>query len=340
MTNTDKHSLAKQAFERMQQHGIVPTPENYAIWFRYIEGSNAELVREVDALLAGGLAFSEENTAYLHSKYIASKAQEKKIEDVATDTQKVLAEVQKLVAEFSGETTNYNKGIDKALTDISANLDEGNVKNIVRTLVETTKTLKASGEAMNQKLAESNREINNLKKNLQQVTAESQRDHLTGAYNRKTFEKYYDEYVEHANAKNSELCLLILDIDHFKKFNDTYGHLIGDEVLKIVARTLTDTLKGRDIVARFGGEEFVILLPDTPIDVGMRVADILRTTISSKELKRKDTGENFGTITVSMGVARYRHGGTDTLPTLLKRADDALYKSKHDGRNRVSRETP
>ena len=109
-------------------------------------------------------------------------------------------------------------------------------------------------------------------------------------------------------------------------------------MLKIVARTLSDTLKGRDIVARFGGEEFVILLPDTPLEVATRVSDMLRNAISSKELKRKDTGENYGTITVSMGVTRYRHG-SDTLSVLTKRADDALYKSKRDGRNRVTSET-
>jgi diguanylate cyclase len=337
MTISEKQNLAKQAFALMEQHQVSPSPENYAIWFHYVQGANPELKRDVDAVFEAGLAFSEKNTSYLYHKYMLGGTQEKKVEDMAADTNKILQEVQRMVNEFSGETTNYNKGVDKALTDMSQTVDSGNVKNIVQTLMAATKTLKASGEQMNRKLVESNSEINKLKKNLQQVTAESQRDFLTGAYNRKTFEKFYEDYAELAKTKNGELCLIILDIDHFKQFNDKFGHLIGDEVLKIVARTLTDTLKGRDIVARFGGEEFVILLPDTPIEVGMRVADMLRTTISSKELKRKDTGAVFGSITVSMGVARYRHG-SDTLPTLTKRADDALYRSKREGRNRVTAE--
>ncbi|MDX1975372.1 MAG: GGDEF domain-containing protein, partial [Rickettsiales bacterium] len=149
-------------------------------------------------------------------------------------------------------------------------------------------------------------------------------------------EKMFDENALVAKEQNKQLCLIILDIDHFKSFNDRFGHLLGDEVLKTVARTLTDCLKGRDVVARFGGEEFVVILPDTPIEGALKVAEMIRSTISTKELKRKDTGETFGTITVSMGVASF-HPTSDTLPTLVKRADDALYKAKHNGRNQVIR---
>jgi diguanylate cyclase len=141
-----------------------------------------------------------------------------------------------------------------------------------------------------------------------------------------------------AKETQGELCLLMIDIDHFKKFNDRFGHLIGDEVLKTVAKTLINTLKGQDMVARFGGEEFVVILPTTKIEGAMIVAESIRSAIASKELKRKDTGESFGVITISMGVARFRHD-SDTLPLLMKRADDALYESKKNGRNRVTRES-
>lgn len=329
--------LGKQAIELMEKHQIAPSPENYAIWYRYVETSNPGLSEEIDKILTNHLPFGETTTQYLYNKFIISDSKQKAVEDAAFDTQKVLAEVQKLVQDFSGETSNYNKGVDRALTDISKNLDEGNVKNIVRNLVETTKALKANGEQMSKKLEESTTEINSLRQNLQQVTAESQRDSLTGLYNRKTFEKFFDQYAQQALENKSELCLMIIDIDHFKQFNDKFGHLIGDEVLKIVSRALTDGLKGRDIVGRFGGEEFTVLLPETPLEGAMKVADIIRGTIASKELKRRDTGENYGRITVSIGVAHYRHG-SDTLPALTKRADDALYKSKREGRNRVTKE--
>jgi diguanylate cyclase len=329
---------AKKTLELLTQHSLPPTPENYSIWYHYVMGSNAEIVREINAILANKLVFSEDTSHYLYNKYINTSVTQRKIDDAANDTQKVLQAVSHMVQDFAGETKSYSKGVDEALTDISKNLEEGNVKNIVQGLMETTKALKERGEQMNKKLEESQGEISQLRRNLQQVTLESQRDFLTGTYNRKTFEKFFEEYEGAAKQDNTELCMIIIDVDHFKQFNDKYGHLIGDEVLKIVARSLTDSLKGRDIVARFGGEEFLVLLPDTPIDIAARVADNIRQTISAKELKRKDTGENYGTITVSMGIARYRHMA-DTLPTLMKRADDALYRSKREGRNRVNKES-
>jgi diguanylate cyclase len=197
--------------------------------------------------------------------------------------------------------------------------------------------MKDSSGRMNQRLEESREEIESLKRNLQQVTNESQRDFLTGVFNRKTFERLVDDQMLHAKANRSALCLMMIDIDHFKQFNDRFGHLLGDEVLKTVARTLMDTLKGRDVVARFGGEEFIVTLPETPMEGALKVAEMIRSSIASKQLKRKNTGEIYGTITVSIGVAFYRPD-TDTLPTLIKRADDALYQSKRTGRNKITNE--
>lgn len=339
MTNTPEyeHNLAKQAFALMEKHHVVPSPENYAVFFHYVLGKNKELVHEIDNIFGNNLPFTQDSGKYLHNKYILANKAQKAIDAAADDAQKTLQEVLKLVSEFSGQTSDYNKDVNKSLDSLTSSLDETNVKNIVQNLIEATTTLKKSGEQMNKKLEESKTEINNLRKNLEQVTTESQRDFLTGAYNRKTFEKFYDEYSATSKQTRGDLCFIIIDIDHFKQFNDKFGHLIGDEVLKIVARALIDSLKGRDIVARFGGEEFVVLLPETPIDIAMKVADTVRKTIASKELKRKDTGQVYGTITVSMGVSKLRHD-TDTLATITKRADDALYTSKRNGRNQVTQE--
>lgn len=339
MTNTQEyeHNFAKQAFALLEKHKIAPSPENYAVFFHFVSGKNKELVHEVNNILNNNLVFTQDSGQYLYNKYVVANKTQKVVDAAASDAQKTLQDVLKLVSEFSGQATNYNKDVNKSLDNLTSSLDETNVKNIVKTLIETTTTLKQSGEQMNKKLEESKEEINNLRKNLEQVTTESQRDFLTGAYNRKTFEKFYDEYAATAKQTKGDLCFIIIDIDHFKQFNDKFGHLIGDEVLKIVARSLIDSLKGRDIVARFGGEEFVVLLPETPIEIAMKVADSVRKTIASKELKRKDTGQVYGTITVSMGVSKLRHE-TDTLATITKRADDALYASKRGGRNQVTQE--
>jgi len=249
----------------------------------------------------------------------------------------MIKNVLRAVNDFSGETENYNKDLGAYIETISKDFGDADVKDIIKDLVGATVTLKKSGEQMSRRLEESKIEIDQLRQNLQQVTTEAQKDGLTGLFNRRTFERLLEEYMMAANEQKVDLCLIMLDVDHFKKFNDNYGHLLGDEVLKIVARTLTDTLKGRDVVARFGGEEFVVVLPNTPLDGAMRVADVIRQSIANKELKRKDTGQNFGRITVSLGVSSFRHH-VDDIPKLIKRADEALYESKKSGRNRVTRE--
>lgn len=330
------NELSRRAIVLMEEHKVRPNPENYAVWFAYVGGSNKELTKEIDDIIKSKMPFVLSTNQYLHNKFIVDNHSQKMVDHAAVAAQKMLQDVLKTVTEFAQEQKSYNEDVDDYLDNISQDFGDENVKNIVKELVTATASLKQSGSRIQEKLTEAKKEITELKKDLQEVTIEAQRDFLTGLFNRKTFEQSFEELSLAAKEKNTELCLIMLDIDHFKKFNDKFGHLLGDEVLKIVARTLTEILKGRDVVARFGGEEFVVLLPETPIEGGMKVADMIRATIAKKELKRRDTGETYGSITVSLGVSRYRKTG-DTLPALIKRADDALYQSKHKGRNCVTR---
>lgn len=338
-TYSETLGYATKSMEFMAKNKVLPIPENFAVWFFYATGKNADLKREVDTIIGNNLPFSPETNSYLHQKYVVGNRSQKALDDAAVNAQKILLEALRIINDFGGETKNYSHDLDGYIEHIEHEFsaDEG-VKNIFKELIDATSNLKKSGESINSKLEESTKEINSLRKNLQQVTVEAQRDFLTGVFNRKTFEKLIDEQMMIANEQETPLSLLMIDVDHFKQFNDKFGHLLGDEVLKIVARALTDTLKGRDVVARFGGEEFVVFLPDTPIEGALRVAEMIRSTIARKQLKRRDTGEAYGTITVSIGVSTYRRS-EDTLPTMLKRADDALYSSKHNGRNRVTAES-
>jgi diguanylate cyclase len=133
------------------------------------------------------------------------------------------------------------------------------------------------------------------------------------------------------------LTLLITDIDHFKRFNDSYGHLTGDQVLRLVALSVKQNVKGADLAARFGGEEFAVILPNTPMRSALTVAEHIRRAVMSKELVKRSTGENLGRVTISIGVASYRPG--DTYASLIDRADTCLYAAKRGGRNKVVCET-
>jgi diguanylate cyclase len=181
--------LAKTAFSLMQRHRVAPIPENYAVWFHYAMGQNKDLVHEVDNVLNNRMAFTQETCSYLHNKFILGNRNQKVLDDAAINAQKVLLQVLKAINEFSSETQNYNKDVDHYLDDISHKFEDPDLKGIVKDLIAATTSIKQRGEEISGKLEESTQEINSLKKNLQKVTIEAQRDFLTGVFNRKTFEK-------------------------------------------------------------------------------------------------------------------------------------------------------
>lgn len=330
---------AKLALPLMAQHGIEPTPKNYAVWYAYVEGSNPELCTEVDAVINAGKVFTPDLNGFLHNKYVAVRSDQKLISDTTLNAQTLLTEILEVINDFKGSTDSYNKEVDQHVNKLSERIGDKSspVHEIVKEIIAGAAALKTSGSGLSQKLSESQEEISTLKKNLEKISREAQRDFLTGVFNRKAFDQFMDEQFKSAKENHTELCLLMIDIDHFKSFNDRFGHLIGDEVLKIVAKELVNSVKGKDFVARYGGEEYAVVLPNTPLAGAMYVAENLRQSIASHDLRRKDTGEICGSITISVGVAALRHT-TDDMMSLIKRADDALYKSKHDGRNRVSQE--
>ena len=227
----------------------------------------------------------------------------------------------------------------KALAGLSGELEGGDsieqVKAIVGRLSEHTQTMANQNRQFEKKLQESDQEITQLRQNLEDTRLEAMTDALTGLYNRKFFDTALSQYARSAADAGTPVSLLMLDIDNFKAFNDTYGHSLGDVVLKQVAHCLKACVKGRDITARFGGEEFVILLPDTGVQNAITVAEQVRKTVASKKIVMRSTGKSLGRITLSVGVAQHRPPEDTAL--FLQRADAAMYVAKKNGRNRVAK---
>lgn len=329
---------SSNALEEIARRQIEPTPENYAIFYHVATGQNLELIEEINTLDQNGIPFSKKTSNFLFKTFVAADRNQGIVHDAAENANKLLSDVLKTVTSFDSDTSGYNKNLDTYMERISVEVTDENLKGLLKDVLSASSDIRSHGEEINAKLKKSREEIVALKQNLQQVTDESQKDFLTGIYNRKAFDRLLDDSIEEAKTESQPLSLLMMDIDHFKAFNDNFGHLLGDEVLKLVARSLTDCVKGADIVSRYGGEEFSVVLPDTSVEGAKRVAEIIRKTIAARELKRKDTGKSYGQITVSIGVSLFRPA-SDTITSLIKRADDALYKSKRDGRNRVTLET-
>lgn len=204
----------------------------------------------------------------------------------------------------------------------------------VTTLGLQTARMSERNSVLELQLTASTARIAKLQQSLATVRKEATTDPLTGLANRRAFTARLSRQLTQSAGKDAPpFCLVILDADHFKMFNDTHGHRTGDMVLRLIARTLTDNVKGRDFVARYGGEEFVIILSDVDIATARTVATKICSRLASRRLVKRESNQDIGSITLSAGVAEYLAG--DTGPSLIERADAALYEAKRQGRNRV-----
>jgi diguanylate cyclase len=140
-----------------------------------------------------------------------------------------------------------------------------------------------------------------------------------------------------SEATSEPFSLLVCDIDHFKKFNDTHGHQTGDQVLRLVGSTIKASVSSKDLACRYGGEEFCVILPSTKVGRATDVANVIRQAVMGKELVKRSTGETLGRVTISIGVAELR--AEDSVQSIIERADKCLYAAKDAGRNRVMSES-
>jgi len=231
----------------------------------------------------------------------------------------------------------YSGSLQSASGDLERDISAEAMKALAERLLSETRRMQDTNRALEQKLEASRDDIASLQRDLDDVRRESLLDPLTKIANRKSFDDGMEAAIAEAGDNDAPLCLMIIDIDHFKTFNDTYGHQTGDQVLRLVAMTLKSNIKGKDLAARYGGEEFVAILPSTDIEGAVIVAENIRRAIQAKELLKRSTNEKLGRITASFGVAAYRAG--DTAGMLIERADRCLYAAKHAGRNRVVSES-
>jgi diguanylate cyclase len=200
-------------------------------------------------------------------------------------------------------------------------------------VLSVARSVREANERLEQQLARSSDEVDTLRRNIDNIQQEAMLDPLTGVKNRKTFDLEINRLIRDAQQTGEPLALIMADVDHFKKFNDKWGHQTGDHVLRLVADVMNANIKGQDVLARYGGEEFSIILPGTSLANAVMLANRIRVAVESRRLKKRRTDEDLGLVTLSMGAAMLQWN--DTIETIIERADKCLYAAKNAGRNQV-----
>ncbi len=334
LQTTEGIELARRALDLLAEHGVSPTPQNYAVWVAYVSDSIPELSESIQAAIDKGGPINDDLCDELYDRYFTFK----RIQDAVLETggamSRELGAVVKTLQAAERDTAAYGEALAGATGQLDENPDAVSFKRMVEGLVSATARMQRRSRELERRLQETSVEVNQLKNNLEKVREEAMTDALTGLANRKRFDEAMRKSRRDAELQGDSFCLVLCDIDHFKRFNDTWGHQTGDQIIRFVAACLSRFSKEAHIVARYGGEEFGIVMPKTGLIEASEIADKIRATVESKRLLRKSTNEDLGHITVSMGVSQHRTG--ESVEELIERADINLYKSKQTGRNRIT----
>jgi diguanylate cyclase len=334
---TDEHertmAFAEIAFGQIRALRQPASPRHFEVWYNYATGYKPSLNQAINEILTRSGTLSEAQIDEVYETYISAQRVADRIDSVGSQVMGEIEQVMAMIGAAAGNANTYSENLATVTQSLGAAADEPAVRAIVESLVKVTKEMERNNLALEERLSASKQEINQLQENLEVVRTESLTDPLTTLANRKYFDDALVKAIAAASAKGEPLALLMTDVDHFKRFNDTYGHLTGDHVLRLVAMSVRQNVKHQDIAARYGGEEFMVVLPNTILQAAATLGEYIRTAVMTKELKKRSTGENLGRITVSIGVAALRPG--ETPQALIERADSCLYAAKRSGRNRV-----
>lgn len=317
----------------LSKHKIPPSPMNFRMGYDYVTGQREELKAAFDEIVAQPDSITTENLWEMYRRFFVKD--EEALEKMHQELRHIIVNIQNEFERSGVNLSGYAKILNRFADILGTPTPPESMSAEVHKVIDDTRSMEQSQHRLESQMSSVLTEMASLRKELGHIKEESLTDALTGISNRKAFDAALENTIYTAREEKTPFCLLLADIDHFKKFNDTYGHLVGDKVLRFVASTLKHCLKGKDMAARFGGEEFAVILPQTALTGAEAISEQIRKAISSGELRDKASGQLYGKITISIGVAQFR---MNELPNnLIQRADRTLYLAKKHGRNRIEK---
>ena len=323
-------TVADRAIRSMSQQSVPSTPRNFSVWFDYAMGTSPALRKTIDILIGNKRKFDASINHELYVTYVNPQSDVGATGDFPEQLRGVITSAK----QFLATAISNNRIQIEALGEVSSQCQAtGDPRPIIEKLVAELSKATTRASALEANFRETSQELDKIRDSLKVAEQRSNTDALTGLANRRSLEEFFRSAQIVAMEKGEPLSILMIDIDHFKKFNDSYGHQVGDQVLRLVAKVLQDNVRDGDLAARYGGEELIAVLPGANLGVCTEVAERIRRRISEARLTRRTTGQEISSVTVSIGVAQFRLA--ESAEAMIERCDRALYQAKRLGRNQT-----
>ncbi|QIR14810.1 GGDEF domain-containing protein [Shewanella aestuarii] len=323
----------KKAVPLMLKYQIPTTPTNYALWYAYVGEQNPQLNAELDQAIKQNQTYSPVTSELLFRKHVADPA-ELNVREMRKNLDAMVCELSQSLKDTNNDTETFQTQIDNSFSQLEKLEHQGfsleQVIALVRNIVKESANIRSSTENFSQQLQKAQSEINTLKKRLADSEKDVLYDALTNILNRRAFDEDINAQID--NSPNG-CCLILIDIDHFKNFNDTFGHQLGDLVLKIVAKRVQEACRDGIKLYRFGGEEFAIIIPNSRLSIARQLAEGIRRAIEKLSVKDRRSDKVIDSITASFGVAQWKEN--QDVGQFIEATDRLLYEAKRLGRNRV-----
>lgn len=330
--------LFRMVIQKMAEWGCAFTPVHYTVVYEYVAGINPPLVEAVDAFREKGSELSGDDLEKIFVKYIVPDYV-LPLNDyrgsLARQLQTILQNISSSTSQTTQEAERVHKGMESYSHSLQKpNLDERTFRVLVDAVLKDTLSIKESSSSLETELVKNQKKINLLQDELRIAKAEAMIDPLTGILNRRGFSGKINDLLYGEKAAGKPCALLMLDIDHFKKINDSYGHMIGDKAIVAVAKILRASIGENDFSGRVGGEEFSIFVYGVSAQDAVALGERIRKNIAKVEITNPSTRNKIAGMTISIGIDSATFG--PEWESMFERADKALYVSKSEGRNRVT----
>lgn len=323
----------------LQRAQVPPVPPFYKLCYDYLAG-----VKSLDAIRAGTLleAAPEQKDAtreQLYRDFVAPYEQDEPLTRIAATMIVRIKALEALIVQSQAATRSQASDLAGASLDLEAEeVDASLVAEWIGRLQATQATLQAANAALNLELEQTGEVFQAARHELKTLSQSIQIDPVTGIANRAGVNTALAAAVDHVAQNGGRLALALIDVDNFKLLNDSYGHQVGDDILRVVGRALLAATRDGDIIGRMGGDEFILVIRDEDLAGAKLIAERVRRSVVDCDLSRVLGKGVVGGVTASIGIALYGKG--DSLPTVYERADQNLFEAKRAGRNQVVAKAP